>query len=69
MTTPGRVRPPDPRLPAEYANRQSGQVEGLVTLWVRLPPRLLDKVSRVPHGRSLQTLYERTGTVGETQRA
>src|SRR5436190_18991240 len=29
------------QLPAEYANWQSGQVESLATLWVRLPPRSL----------------------------
>lgn len=35
-----RVRPPNPLLhSAGYANWQSDEVESLVTLWVRLPPR------------------------------
>ncbi len=37
-----RVRLPDLQLAAGYANRQSGEVESLVILWVRRPPRLLD---------------------------
>ncbi len=33
-----RVQPPDPLLKtAEYANRQSGHVESVAILWVRLP--------------------------------
>ena len=37
----GRVRPPDPRLTAEYANWQSGHVESVAILQVRLLPRSL----------------------------
>ena len=37
----GRVRPPDPLLMAEYANRQSGHVESVAILWVRIPPEPL----------------------------
>jgi hypothetical protein len=40
VSTPGSI--PGPATgSAEYANRQSGHLEGVVTLWVRLPPRLL----------------------------
>ncbi len=35
----GRVRPPDPPLTTGYANWQSDEVESLVILWVRRPPR------------------------------
>ena len=36
-----RVRPPDPLLMAEYANWQSGHVESVAILQVRLLPRSL----------------------------
>ena len=36
-----QVRLLNPQLAAGYANWQSGQVESLVILWVRRPPRLL----------------------------
>src|SRR5262249_12019814 len=44
IPTAGQVRPLNPELVlAEYANRQSGQVESLAILWVQLPPRSLPR--------------------------
>ena len=46
----------------EYANRQSGEVESLVNLWVRRPPRsLIDPV--VQRRRRLRDMQESDGSI------
>ena len=58
-----RVRPPDPPLETTgYANRQSGQVESLVILWVRLPPRSLTTRSRGPAAKTPGDIQENDGS-------
>ena len=37
---------------AEYANRKSGEVESLVILWVRFPPRSVSTRSRGPTAKT-----------------
>lgn len=51
---------------AGYANWKSGEIEGLVTLWVRLPPRLLRVRSFDPVVQRQRRLVDIQETDGST---
>jgi hypothetical protein len=60
-SSPGAT--PGPATAVEYANWQSDQFEKLVTLWVRLPPRLLTRDPVVQRQRRLVDIQEIDGSI------
>ena len=62
---PVNIEPPKPVrvLTAGYANRQSGQFERLVTLWVQLPLRSLEIDPVVQRRRRLRDMQESAGSI------